>query len=346
VSCPDLVCVLTTIQPPTPCIHELANVLAAHGCEAIVVGDRKGPVKFHMPGFAFYSLTRQRGLPFRLARLLPEGHYTRKNLAYLLAAARGARCIYETDDDNRPGASWRPRTEITPAQAVAPRSWLNVYRLYSDGLIWPRGLPLEQIADPASYRHDPAAPVEPVRAPIQQGLANVAADVDAVWRLVFNADHVFRPGPSVVLPPRTWCPFNSQTTWWWPDAYPLLYLPSHCTFRMTDIWRGFVAQRCLWELGCGLVFHSAEAIQDRNPHDLMRDFASEVPGYLHNSRITRILEALTLKPGTSRAGDNLVCCYEALVAAGVLPPDELPLVRAWVEDVNSLTAGVRTASAA
>jgi hypothetical protein len=78
----------------------------------------------------------------------------------------------------------------------------------------------------------------------------------------------------------------------------------------------------------------------------MRDFASEVPGYLHNSRITRILEALTLKAGVSRTGDNLVCCYEALVAASVLPPDELPLVRAWVEDVNSLTSGVRAAWAA
>ena len=38
----------------------------------------------------------------------------------------------------------------------------------------------------------------------------------------------------------------------------LMYLPSTCTFRMTDIWRSLIAQRCLWELGQGVVFHAAD----------------------------------------------------------------------------------------
>jgi hypothetical protein len=39
---------------------------------------------------------------------------------------------------------------------------------------------------------------------------------------------------------------------------PLLYLPSHCCFRMTDIWRSFIAQRCLWELGHWVVCQAPE----------------------------------------------------------------------------------------
>ena len=112
----------------------------------------------------------------------------------------------------------------------------------------------------------------PKRAPIQQGLVNGSADVDAIWRLVMDREFFFEPRASVFLEPGNWCPFNTQTTWWWPVAYPLLYIPSYCSFRMCDIWKSFVAQRCLWELDMGIVFHAPEVYQDRNVHDLMRDF--------------------------------------------------------------------------
>src|SRR5688572_25265586 len=108
VMCDDdsLVCVMTTIQPPTACARHLAEVLGERGAPLIVVGDRKGPARFELPGAEFYPLEEQRRLPYRLARKLPAGHYSRKNLAYLLAVGRGAGCVYETDDDNMPGPTW------------------------------------------------------------------------------------------------------------------------------------------------------------------------------------------------------------------------------------------------
>ena len=345
-STPDLVGVLTTIQPPTACVWRLAEVLAARGAPLLVVGDRKGPEHFALPGAQFYPLAEQQRLPFALARRLPVGHYSRKNLAYLLAVARGAGCIYETDDDNMPSPAWQVRPLVVEAQAVAARPWMNVYAAFSERHVWPRGFPLERVADPATRAHDPAGPARPVAAPVQQGLADLAPDVDAVWRLTLDGELYFRPGPSLWLPPGTWCPFNSQTTWWWPPAYPLLYLPSHVSFRMTDIWRGFVAQRCLWELGYGLVFHGPEAIQERKQHDLLRDFRDEVPGYLNNHEIARRLAALALAPGSGAVRDNLVRCYEGLAAGGLLPDDELPLVRAWVEDLGGAEAAAPEGRAA
>src|SRR5262245_59998645 len=97
---PDLLAVVTTIQPPTACVRRLAQVLAQAGARCLVRGDRKGPAAFSLPGTEFWPLAEQRRLPFRLAPLLPTDHYTRKNLGYLLAIRAGARCIYETDDDN------------------------------------------------------------------------------------------------------------------------------------------------------------------------------------------------------------------------------------------------------
>jgi hypothetical protein len=66
----------------------------------------------------------------------------------------------------------------------------------------------------------------------------------------------------------------------------------------------------------------------------MKDFEDEVPGYLKNEQIARTLDALTLRPGADAVADNLVRCYESLVATQVLKPDEMPLVRAWVKDIH------------
>lgn len=333
---PQLLCVLTTIQPPTACVRRLCDVLGRGGAGLLVIGDAKGPAAFDIPPAEFFSLEAQRRLPFALARQLPAGHYSRKNLGYLLAVSRGAACIYETDDDNRPSAQWRPRTLTTAARSVPPRPWMNVYRAFTEHHIWPRGFPLEALSGSANARLDLTDSELCVTAPIQQGLADGAPDVDAIWRLALEAEIVFTPGPSLYLPPGTWCPFNSQTTWWWPAAYPLLYLPSHCSFRMTDIWRSFVAQRCLWELGYGLVFHGPEVIQERNTHNLLGDFQDEVPGYLGNGRLTRRLVELTLTPGAGAVCDNLIHCYEALIQSGFLPRTELPLVTTWAEDLTRL----------
>jgi hypothetical protein len=340
----DLLALLTTIHPPTACAGRLSQALGRVGGRLLVVGDRKGPERFDLPCTSFVSFADQRRLPFALARLLPADHYVRKNLGYLLAIRQGAGCIYETDDDNMPNDAWRPRQLTTVAQPAKARPWLNVYRAFSDRHVWPRGFPLERLGDPAGVADSGDAGQIHVTAPVQQGLADGAPDVDAVWRLVLPGELSFTPRPSVWLPPGTWCPFNSQSTWWWPAAYPLLYLPAYCSFRMTDIWRGFVAQRCLWELGHGLVFHAAEVVQHRNVHNLLRDFQDEVPGYLNNARIAERLNALRLIAGAGAVAANLLRCYEDLVAGGILPREELALVRAWVEDVAALAGPVREAA--
>jgi len=261
-----------------------------------------------------------------------------------MAISQKAECIYETDDDNAPLESWQSRTVTTRAISVDGNGWTNAYRLFTGEFIWPRGLPLDQVRNghvDGSVGELPLQDVEaPIQqglaAPIQQGLADNSPDVDAVWRLLHDKPIQFDRKSSVCLQPGTWCPFNSQTTWWWPQAYPLMYLPSYCSFRMTDIWRSFVAQRCLWEMGYGVVFHAAEVYQERNPHDLMKDFEAEIPGYQGNQAFVDVLENTALKSGRGHSLDNVIRCYEALIEAGFFPEKEMQLVRAWAEDVEPL----------
>jgi len=330
---PSLYSVVTTIQPPTPAVRHLVRMLARHSGHLIIVGDRKGPSDYHLPGSELLTLKQQLSLPLRLPSLLPVNHYVRKNVGYLVAIGRRAPCIFETDDDNAPMRNWRPRTSTVKAIFARRPSWCNVFAYFTDVLIWPRGFPLEQIG--ASCRNLPAnrSVLRPIASPIQQVLADGNPDVDAIWRFILPATVRFSAKPPLALLRGVWCPFNSQGTWWWPEAYPLMYLPSHCTFRMTDIWRSFIAQRCVWELGNAVTFHAPEVFQRRNPHNLLRDFEDEVPGYLQNGKICGTLSKLNLRQGRRAVPENLLTCYEALVQKGFFPSMEMELVKTWLQDL-------------
>jgi hypothetical protein len=326
--------VITTIQGPTASVLSMAQAAATQGMGLLLVGDRKTPSVEWPAGCEFMGIEAQVASGFRLAALLPENHYARKNLGYLLAIARGAPFLFDTDDDNAPLPQWARRNAEVQARECEARGWINAYRWFSDEHVWPRGLPLECAA--AGQPAPALGASAQRRAPVQQGLADGSPDVDAVWRLLLDRDIRFRDGDSVFLPEGAWCPFNSQSTWWYPEAYALMYLPSLVSFRMTDIWRSFVAQRCLWAMDSGVVFHGPEMFQDRNPHNLLRDFEQEVPGYLGNEKIRRVLEGLALDAAPAAAGDNCLRCYEALVGAGLVPAGELPLLRAWLEDIERI----------
>lgn len=113
-----------------------------------------------------------------------------------------------------------------------------------------------------------------------------------------------------------------------------MYLPVTCPMRVTDIWRSFVAQRCLRAMGKSVLYHSpAEVIQIRNAHNLMADFAEEIGLYLHADQIATGLDALEL-------GQNLVAnirtCYEFFVTKKLLQPEEMTTLNAWLEDCENL----------
>lgn len=327
--------IVTSISAPNPVLRALAEGALSAGFRFTVVGDSKSPTDFRLEGCDYHDVERQRASGLRFAELCPTRHYARKNIGYLLAIRAGAPLILETDDDNFPREGfWSPRNREVTAAALHGAGWVNVYRYFSEAMIWPRGLPLDEIqTSPSPY--DSLGQLDST-CPIQQGLADENPDVDAIYRLAFPLPQNFRTDRRVVLGPGSWCPFNSQNTAWWPEAYPLLYLPAYCSFRMTDIWRSFVAQRIAWTNGWSILFHEPNVWQDRNDHSLMRDFADEVPGYLNNRAICAALEELELKAGPEHLPDNLRVCYQTLIARGWVGDGESELLEAWISDLASI----------
>ena len=331
---PKTAIVITTINAPTRAVVDFAEGAGSRGIDVVLIGDEKSPKDFAQDGARYFSLQAQRDSGFAYGRMAPARHYARKNVGYLEAIRAGAKVIVDTDDDNIPLDSfWVPRTPNLIARRVDAAHWVNVYAYFTEAPIWPRGLPLDQVRQaPPS----PATTAAPVYCPIQQGLANENPDVDAIYRLVLPLPVDFRDEAPVALAPGAWCPFNSQNTTSFPDAFPLLYLPYYCSFRMTDIWRSFVAQRIAHVNGWAIGFHKATVYQVRNEHNLMRDFADEVPGYLHNENIRAALEALDLPAGADEVPQALRLCYRKLVDMGLVGGGELALLDAFLADLGGL----------
>lgn len=312
-------CVITTINLPTKAVELWHKIFSDR---LIIVGDKKT----NDEDYTDYNYINPYKEPFN--------HYARKNFGYLEAMRKGADLIYDTDDDNSAYNTWKLRHKETVASKSVGEGWFNAYEPMTPNHIWPRGFHLSKINNSKNN----FGSREIVTSSIQQGLADGEPDVDAIYRLTNNKPNSFWYDRSIYLDKNAWCPFNSQSTWWFPDAYPLMYLPVNCSFRCTDIYRGLIAQRCLWELGQGVTFHSpSEVFQDRNEHDLMKDFADEVPMYLNVEKIVELLSQLKLIYDTCT---NLRLCYEHLIDNNIFPDEELKSVLSWIKDYENITGNM------
>ncbi|MBI4707204.1 MAG: DUF288 domain-containing protein [Candidatus Omnitrophica bacterium] len=320
--------VITTIQKPTKAILKIGRQLGKT-FDIVIVGDKKSPPDFSARNVSFYGVEQQVNVGSRLAKLLPYNHYGRKNIGYIIAIRNGAELILETDDDNIPYQDFGTNLNLeVKGELIAAKGWFNVYNEFTAEYIWPRGFPLEKINQKA--RTSKANRI--TNCHIQQFLADKNPDVDAVYRLTKPyKDIIFKKRKPVILGKGTWCPFNSQNTVTYKEAFPLLYLPSYVSFRMTDIWRSFIAQAVMWSMDWLLSFHSSTVYQERNIHNLLKDFDQEIPGYLKNQLIIDILNTVHF---SGSVGNRLYQAYESLSKERIVERKELKLVEGWLKDLK------------
>lgn len=320
--------VITSIFPPNDVIERYARLKE---WQLIVVGDRKTPSNWHHDDVIYLSPAAQKELDYRIVDHLPWDHYARKMIGYLYAIEQGATRIVDTDDDNAPMENWGFQPFDAAYDTTAPGvDYLNTYSIFCDRKIWPRGFPLNRINN-QEVTGKPFDQQE-VRVGVWQGLADGNPDVDAIYRLVDDSPCIFKKRRPVVLTDGTICPFNSQNTAFREQLFPLLYLPAFVTFRFTDILRGLVAQPIMWSAGYKLGFCEATVFQDRNPHDYMKDFESEIPCYLHAEQVVEGVKA-AIRPENSVL-ENLGEAYAALERMNIVPYDEVGLLADWCFDVQ------------
>lgn len=322
--------VVTTIHYPSNALKKLA---ALKDWRLVVVGDRKTPKDWQLENCEFLSIEKQQTLGYEIIPLLPENHYSRKNIGYLYALSQGAKVIYETDDDNEliDGIPLLSEEEELVEVSAEGKNAVNVFAYFGQPAVWPRGFPLEEIIDSGCFQ---AQPVQKGRWGAIQGLINKDTDVDAIFRLTQHRDVYFENKPPCLLPAGVFCPFNTQNTIFKYEAFWGLMIPSTAPFRVCDIWRGYIVQRLLWDLDLRLCFTSPTAIQERNEHNIFTDFCGELDLYLQSGRLIRFL--LNWQNDAVHFPERVETLVRDLVSSGYLKQEEIAVMQAWIRDLTRL----------
>ena len=326
--------VITSIFSPTEAVLKFSSL---RGYRKIVVGDKKTPADWYCKDIDYISIEQQESMSFELSGALPVNHYCRKMLGYLKAVSCGADIIIDTDDDNIPKNNWGfPGFEGSFQAVPGDNGFVNIYQLFTDQKIWPRGLPLDLITK--SFELDGALSASTCNVGIWQGLADEDPDVDAIYRLTNDEPCNFRQREPVVLQKGTICPFNTQNTAMRKELFPLMYLPTYVTFRFTDILRGLVAQPIMWLYDYHLGFINATVVQKRNPHDYMEDFISEIPMYKHcRDVVDLVFGAIS---STESIEGNLYNSYKSLLKENIVCGQEIRNLEIWLEDLQDISGSV------
>ena len=297
----------------------------------IVIGDKKTPKNFKLKYGRYYSIEDQKKLPFDYVKECPFNHYSRKNIGYLLAIKEKADIIIETDDDNLPLENfWKlPIKKNINFLSNEKNNFFNIYNYFlkdNKSLCWPRGYPLEKLLiNKKNIKLKKNISINP----IQQDLTDLNPDVDAVYRLTQKLPITFLKKSPIALNNFNWSPFNSQNTRWFSDAFPLMYLPSTCSFRMTDIWRSYIAQRISWEYNWKILFRKSSVTQKRNYHNLLNNFELEISGYLNYTLVKNDLSKLKL---SKNINFNMIKCYNLFIKNNLFLSTENNLLKSWLSD--------------
>ena len=323
--------VITSIHGVTDAVE---GFLDFKDWEVILVGDKKTPEieEEKFSNLTYLSVEDQRSQPGKLHNL-PYNHYCRKNLGYQYAINQGAEVIADSDDDNHPKEDWDSwLSDTDQGRLLSGPRFTNIYNQFTDEFVWPRGLPLDKITAEQEATTERQTLDEDTVGVIQ-GLADNEPDVDAIYRLVFDREIEFDDRSPVMLGEGTYSPFNSQNTLWVSEeVYPYLYLPCTVSFRFTDILRSFIAQRGIWATEKRLCFTGASVTQDRNMHDLMSDFESEIPCYVQTRDVVSALESLDLEGNPS---SDIKTIYKKLHQIEVVNEDELLYLDQWLSALEA-----------
>jgi hypothetical protein len=85
----------------------------------------------------------------------------------------------------------------------------------------------------------------------------------------------------------------------------------------------------LWKAGFNLGFTEATVFQERNAHNYLRDFESEIPMYLQTEKVVKItLECISENNSISA---NLLAAYKGLLKEGIVEQSEVDLLETWLK---------------
>jgi len=132
--------------------------------------------------------------------------------------------------------------------------------------------------------------IKPRSIGVLQSLANGDPDVDAIFRMTGKIPFNFSGERLFLLPKSKFMPFNAQATLFFRDSFWMLFLPVSVHGRVSDIWRSYFSTRLNEWTSSEILFSPPLVTQQRNPHNYLADFSSELDLYMKAEALTSWLQ--------------------------------------------------------
>jgi hypothetical protein len=356
--------VLTTIFSPSEAVSKQTKL--TDWC-LVIVADHKTPKDFmqlipkmESERIVYLTVQHQEDIDSQFVQNLPWDNFGRKNIGYLYAIQHGADVLWDFDDDNilkHTGAavSANPPPHLNSeieygvgADSVDVLTPDNCsYRTFNPYPIlgaptspsWPRGIPLQDIKVARAFICSlKKQNVKKLSIGVLQSLADVQPDVDAIYRFTMKVPFSFRHSTEtrpLLIPKGTLTPYNAQATLHFQRAFWALFLPVTVQGRVSDIWRSYIAQRLFWDCGLSVGFSSRPlVVQDRNPHDLIKDLSAEDDLYKRGEQLVDFLSSW--KSDADSLMNRIQELYIALYERDYIQKKDVHLIQMWLSNLASI----------
>jgi hypothetical protein len=297
--------VTTTINPITPSTRAWTQ---RKEYDLIIVGDLKTPHEEYKTferensNVKYLSPEDQEALSKRLSDSIGWKKIQRRNMGFLYAYAEGYDVIGSFDDDNIIYPSW-DGSNLVAKSLLGEQSNAFIYESNRYPVLDPfaiigldyhhRGYPLEFCKERKDLTSISLSNIEVlVHVPIPHG----DPDIDALTRIMKEPwMERYKGAP---FSSRQIMPFNSQCTFVSRKALPFYFMWTEIG-RVDDIWGAYFLQKVMRQAGYlepFVVFSESIARQDRNPHDLQKDFENEVFGYTNAGKYIASVDPYAIFP--------------------------------------------------
>ena len=269
----------TTINPPTKALKLFAK---NKNCKLIVALDKKSK-NFKLKDSIILSTNYQEKKWPKLSNLVGWNCIQRRNFAVLEAYNRGAEVIALIDDDNIPYNNWFKNIyvgkKIKCKEIGINKKIFDPVGYTNHQNLWHRGMPLELVKD----RKYKTKKKNFIKADIQANFWNGDPDIDAVCRMIYRPVCKFKKSYFPFYSNKISI-FNSQNTLLTRKVIRDYFLFPHIG-RMDDIWASFYVTSKKYKV----VYNEPTVYQQRNVHNLIKDFKDEYIGYTNSLNLVENL---------------------------------------------------------
>ncbi len=92
----------------------------------------------------------------------------------------------------------------------------------------------------------------------------------------------------------------------------------------------YVAQFCIWIYGYNFAYISPFVNQNRNEHDFMKDFNSEIEMYNNILKLFEIFKNIVL----NKNQNDILIVYNELYKHNIVKKEELDILKEWLNETR------------